>query len=133
MYFDYIITIFRRCAAITLKSRLFANCSKIRRSLRRTLHLPFVHRPRCHHRVHLHKPTHPQTRSCRHLWAMPIVTRNILYRRPLDFTTELPPERTVSPLTRLITPSGLSYPFLSPLQRPQDCPSRQPFSSSNRP
>lgn len=24
---------------------------------------------------------------------MTIVTRNILYRRPIDFTTELPPER----------------------------------------
>ena len=73
---------------------------------------------------------------CRIFRPMPIVTRNILYRRPVDFTTELPPERIPPALTGLFTdliPSGLPYPFLSPRPGPQDRPSRQPLSRSNRP
>src|SRR5277367_5796043 len=67
---------------------------------------------------------------------MPIVTRNILYRRPVDFTAELPPERISPALTGLftdLTRSCLPYPFLSPRPGPQDRPSRQPLSRSNRP
>ena len=71
--------------------------------------------------------------------VMAIVTRNILYRKPVDFASQLPIERTAElPLSEQSAGctdvrSGLSYPLLPSRTGPQNDSPRQPTLGPYRP